>query len=103
MLLMIFDFILIGGLIAAAVLHVITIADERVDALLAAGEGFVLSDEHVLMASPESSTAASITAWQRAITVLGRIARVRRAPSSVPELTTVSDFDTPQEQVEAAA
>lgn len=99
-----FEYILIGIMLAAAAMHVITLADERVDALLAAGEGFVLSDEHVLMAAAELVTDPRFTLSQRARALVDRIGWASStSPANAPVLEPVTDFDNHPEPAEAAA
>lgn len=99
-----FEYILIGILIAAALLHVTNLADERVDALLAAGEGFVLSDEQVIMAAPELVTNPRVTLSQRARAFVDRIGWTSStSPANAPVLEPVTDFDNLPEPAEAAA
>lgn len=99
-----FEYVLIALLLASALLHVLTIADERVDVLLAASEGVAFDSEQVIMYAPEPVTNATATFRQRVRAWVDGIVPASSTPSTSslnPE--TVTDFDNNPEQAQSAA
>lgn len=99
----IFEYICIAVLIAAAWLHVINLAEARVNVLLAASEGVVFSAEQEMMALPEPVESHHETFRQRVSGMVGRLFRASSVrPTRSSDLELVPDFDT-QEQAQSVA